>query len=163
MKNILITLLLVGAFASSNAQQIPQLNGQIMPSHPIVIVDSVPMEFNTLKVLDTALIKSMNVVNNSYPGIVYITLKDHNSIKNLTRAKKLSLKQLTDAHVAKADKRRPIIYLMDHVLVTDTTGIRIPTEKFYSIQVIKAADTPYLKQAFPDALLLTVSTMIYVR
>ncbi len=109
MKKFLIVAFLILTYLNSNAQKLNLLDGRIRSSHAIIFVDSVKMEFNTFNVLDTTVIKSVNIVNkNSYTDTVYITLKDHNYIKNLTRAKNLSLKELTDTNVAKEDKRKPI-------------------------------------------------------
>ena len=160
MKKILFTLLLILAFGFSKAQ----LSGRVSSLNSVIFVDSVKMEFNTLNDLDTSVIRSMNTVNkNSMYDTVYVTLKDHNYIKNLKRAKKLSLKELTDTHITKADKGKPIIYIMDNWLLTDTAGVSISTEKFYAVKVTKAIETPYLKQAFPQALLFEIFTIINIR
>ncbi len=52
---------------------------------------------------------------------------------------------------------------MNHILLTDTTGVRIPSEKFYSVKTTKATEIPYFKQTFPNALLINIETVIYVR
>lgn len=164
MKKFLIAAFLILTYLNSNAQKLNLLDGRIRSSHAIIFVDSVKMEFNTFNVLDTTVIKSVNIVNkNSYTDTVYITLKDHNYIKNLTWAKNLSLKELTNMNIAKADRGKPIIYIMNHILLTDTTGVRIPSEKFYSVKITKATEIPYFKQTFPDALLINIETVIYVK
>lgn len=160
MKKILVTLLLILAFGFSQAQ----LSGRVRSVNSVIFVDSVKMEFNTLNDLDTSVIRSMNIVNkNAMYDTVYVTLKDHNYIKNLKRAKKLSIKELTDTHITKTDKGKPIIYIMNNWLLTDTAGVSISTEKFYTVKVTKATETPYLKQAFPEALLFKIFTIINIR
>ncbi|MEO8884965.1 MAG: hypothetical protein ABI367_02810 [Mucilaginibacter sp.] len=153
MRKMLFTLLLTSAFISSRAQHIAK-------PHPVIMVDSVQMDYNTLALMDPQEINSMNIPHDpKYPdGIIYITLKDHSTLQTLLMSKRLSLQNLADKYIAKADKGKPIIYMLNGTLITDTANVRVLAERYYNVQVTKASEMPYFKKAFPNMLLLKVST-----
>ena len=159
MRRIIITALLILAFLGSKAQHI---DNQVKP---VVMIDSVPIPYNSLSQIDPQTIASVNIQKDKmYPGgVIYITLKDSTQAGKILKSKKLSLQDLADKYIPKEDKGRPILFVMNRELVTDTSNVRIFSDLYYSVGVVKAEDSPYFKNAFPKALLLMVSTYISIK
>ena len=157
MGRIIMTALLILAFISSRAQHIDN------KVNPIIMIDSIPMPYNILSQINPQTIASVNIQKDNAGGVIYITLKDSTQIEKILKSKKLSLQDLADKYVSKEDKGRPILYVMNRELVTDTSNVRILADLYYSIGVVKAKDSPYFKKAFPKALLLMISTTISIK
>ena len=105
--------------------------------------------------------KTMNIEkkDNKYPGgSIYITLKDHNRLAELMNDKLLSLKQIAYTHVDIAERDKKILYLINDVLLTDTTNVSIPSKYIKKVDVVPAGNMPYFKTAMPNVLLLKIST-----
>lgn len=127
------------------------------------MIDSVPIPYNSLSQINPQTIKSINIQKDNAGGVVYITLKDSTQVGKILKSKKLSLQDLADKYVSKEDKGRPILYVMNRELVTDTSNVRILADLYHSVGVMKAGDSPYFKKAFPKALLLMISTTIQIK
>lgn len=127
------------------------------------MIDSVPMPYNSFSQINPQTIKSVYIQKNNAGGVIYITLKDSTEVGKVLKSKKLSLQDLADKYVSKEDKGRPILYVMNRELVTDTSDVRILADLYYSIGVVKAKDSPYFKKAFPKALLLMINTTIQIK
>ncbi|WP_147321979.1 hypothetical protein [Mucilaginibacter conchicola] len=102
-----------------------------------------------------------------YPdGVIFITLKNHKKLTDLINDRLISLKEIADVNIAMADKKKPLLYIMDDKILTDTNRVRIPSKHFYKVDVIKASDLPYFKVAMPELLILKIITKpepIYLR
>lgn len=154
MRSVILIALLMLAFISSGAQHIDNV------AKPAIMLDSVQMPYNSINQLNPSTVKSMNTTrNNKFPdGVIYMTLKDPSEVQTILKSKQLSLQQLADKYIEKADKGKPILYVMNDKLVTDTSNVRILSDGPYNITVLNAKYLPYFKTAFPKALLLMVQT-----
>ena len=154
MRRVILAAIFLLPFISAKAQNVSK------PA-PTIIVDSVEISMKAFELFDSNDIKDVRVERKSkYPnGVIYITLKDHNVLLNFLTSKKLSLQDLTTMHLSKEDKGKPIIYLMNGKLLTDTTDVIIMADRYYNVTITKAAETPYFKQAIPNVLIMMVSTV----
>ena len=158
MRRLFFVLLML-AFIGSKAQHAAN------EPKPVIIVDSVQIPYNSLSQINPQSIQSVNVLRTAkYPdGAIYIALKDHNQTQQILKSKKLSLQDLADKYVPKEDKGKPILYVFNRELVTDTSNVHILSDLYYSVGIMKAGDSPYFKRVFPKALLLMVSTTIQIK
>ncbi len=132
---------------------------------PTIMVDSVQVPYNSLGQINPQSINTVVVLKNKqFPdGVIYITLKDPKQMQTILKSKKFSLQDLANKYIEKADKGKPILYIMNHDLVTDTSNFRILSDLYYSVAVVKAKDSPYFKKAFPNTVLLMVSTQVRIK
>jgi hypothetical protein len=159
MKNlftILLTLISMAGFAQTKAPF------PVQKPSPVYFIDSVktdPSEpyYNYINANDIA---SINVSRDpGYPnGAIFITLKDHNIITKLRQDKLLSLSDIAKTNIPAADIRKPVLYLLDDKLLTDTVGVRIPSTFVKKVTITKASETAYFKTALPNVLLMMIST-----
>jgi hypothetical protein len=138
------------------------------PAEPVFMIDSVKTAKAYFEYLDSNDIASFNVFKNQqYPdGVVYATLKDHNMALKLLRSPLLSLNDIAKANVPQAERSKPVLFMVDDKLLTDTAGVRIPSFFVYHVKVTKATETAYFKTALPDVLLMMISTkpsVAYIR
>jgi hypothetical protein len=91
---------------------------------------------------------------------VYFTLHDHSKFETLSRSPLLSLNDISKVHLTGTERSKPILYILDGKLLTDTVAVRIPSICVRNVTIVKAAETSYLKTVLPDALLLMISTQI---
>jgi hypothetical protein len=134
---------------------------QVKP--PLYFLDSIqvsPEYMNYITYLNPDDISAVHVDKDvKYPnGAVFISFKDHTLVDKLLKDKILSLNDIRNANVAKADMRKPVIYLIDDKLLTDTANVRIPSMLVRYVTVVKAAETAYFKTALPNVLLMRIST-----
>ena len=147
--------LLVSAYINSNGQRVLQPN-------IVTLVDSVIVPSNMVSLLGTSRNIQDLKINRSekYPdGAVYITLKDRSIVPELKKARLLSLGEITDKHVSPTDKGKPILYVLDGKLLADTANIRLSAAHYFGVEIYKASETRYFKQALPNVLLLMISTI----
>ncbi len=152
MKKTLLLFCIVVALASANAQS-------LTPSKPIVVVDSITMPHNILTFIKPDDIKATQVEISKDNDIIYVTMKDHQVVLDLLKHKMLSLNDLKNTYVQAADRKKPVLYVMDFSLLTDTTGIRIPSMYYHKVNVVKSEDTPYFKTVLPNALIMIINTI----
>jgi hypothetical protein len=138
---------------------------------PVIFIDSVRMDSvnNYLMCIETNKIADIRIEKgNKYPpnGAMFIKLKDHNLLKALMDDKQLSLHDIVKANVEPSEFNKSVIYFLNDKLLTDTTRIRIPATRVYTVTVTRANETIYFKTAFPGSLILTIKThppVIYIR
>jgi len=152
MKKTLLLFSIVIALASANAQS-------LTPSKPIILVDSITMPHNILTFIKPDDIKAVQVERSKDNDIVYVTMKDHQVVLDLLKHKMLSLNDLKNTYVQAADRKKPILYVMDYSLLTDMASIRIPATYYHKVNVVKSDDTPYFKTVLPNALIITINTV----
>lgn len=150
----MIACFFVLAYGDSDAQN-------VLAPNIVTVVDSVVFPSNMINLFKTTDIKDLKVgKNEKYPdGALYITLKDPTIVPALKKGKVLSLKDIADKYVSPADKGKPIIYVLDNRLLTDTAHISISAEHYYGVEIHKASETRYFKQVLPNVLLLMISTI----
>ncbi len=154
MKKTLLLFCLLAAFASAKAQQ-------LVSSKPIILVDSVTMPHNIMSFIKDEYIKEINVEKSKDydDGIIKVTLKDHQVLTELLKGKMLTLNDLKNTHVLPADQKKPLLYVMNFNLITDTAGIRIPSAHYYKVDVVKGENTPYFKKVLPNAMIMVINTV----
>lgn len=161
MMKILAVLLLVLASLTGSAQT-KDTHTVKKPANPTYFIDSIKVNPNQsyLNYINPNDIASINISKDPiYPdGAVFITLKDHNTFTKLRQDKWLSLGDIAKTNITVTDKRKPVLYLLDDKLLTDTAGVRIPSALVKKVTVVKATETPYFKTALPNVLLMMVST-----
>lgn len=123
-----------------------------------LLIDSFKVSDVYIMYIDPVDVYNVNTKRNKeYPnGVIYVTLKDHKILSKLLVSKLLSLKDITNTYVIK--KEKPIIFLLNKELVTDTTGVRIPEICLGNITVAEADQMPYFKTTFPNALIMMITT-----
>jgi hypothetical protein len=128
---------------------------------PECFLDSVRMDFSILSYLDPHEIGNIILTKDKkkYPdGAFFLTLKDHNFFLKLCQSKILSLSDIFNTYATKKEKHKPIIFLLDEKLLTDTTAIRIPDMALFQVTIAQASEVPYFKTALPNVLLMKVTT-----
>ncbi|QJD95138.1 hypothetical protein HH214_04220 [Mucilaginibacter robiniae] len=128
---------------------------------PVYFVDSVQINEANMPLVEHIApqeIASLQIGNNpKYPqGSIYITLKDHSLLDKLLKDKLLTLADITEKNMP--GQKKQIIYLVDNKMLTDTSGIRIPSNYVKNVKVVKANETPYFKTTFPKAVIVMIST-----
>jgi hypothetical protein len=160
MKNLTAILLLLASL-TGNAQT-KKTQTETKPANPVYFIDSVKINAGEpyLNYINPNDIASLNINRDPiYPnGAVFITLKDHNTFTKLRQDKLLSLNDIAKTNIPATDKRKPVLYLLDDKLLTDTAGVRIPFTFVKKVTIIKAAETPYFKTALPNVLLMMITT-----
>jgi len=157
MKRVLVTIVLAFGFTGIIAQV------RINPN-PAILVDSVFVPYNMISVLDSIgpnNIKELRVdkSDKKYPnGAIYVTLKG--AVPQSLKGPYISLQEITNKNISAADKGKPVIYVLDGKLLTDTTYVRLPVQRPQVVTVYKASETPYFSTAMPNALLLMISTKL---
>jgi hypothetical protein len=158
MKNLVtvfLTLISLAGLAQTKAPVVTQKNS------PVYFIDSVKIDDSYINYLDPNDIALLTVGKDNplYPnGAIYITLKDHSIANRLLQDKLLSLNNIWEANISGADKHKPVLYLVDDKLLTDTVGVRIPSAFVRNVTVVKAAETAYFRTALPNVLLMRIST-----
>lgn len=132
-------------------------------SEPAYIIDSVRLIDGGVysNYIDPNQIATINVVRDAslYPnGALFISLKDHSILTRLQQDKWLSLSDIASKSIADTGKAKPVLYILNDKLLTDTTGIKIPSICIAGVSLIRASETAYFKTALPDALILMIST-----
>jgi hypothetical protein len=172
MKKTLLFLLLLVPLVNYAQPSILSPNPHDKPvKMPVIFIDSVQMDSvnNYLMCIEANQIADIRVENgNKYSpnGAMFIKLKDSNLLKTLMNDKQLSLHDIMKVNVESSEFNKPVIYFLNDKLLTDTTRIRIPATRVYAVVVTRAAETAYFKTAFPEALIVTISTRspeIYIR
>jgi hypothetical protein len=127
---------------------------------PVYIIDSVKTSAAYFKYIAPDNISSVNVLKNlQYPvGVIYITLKDHSEFTKLLQAPLLSLNDIAKTNIPEPERLKPILFILDDKLLTDTVAIRIPSICVHKVTIVRAAETAYFKTVLPDVLLMMVST-----
>ena len=136
-----------------------------------VFVDSVELDkgHSILNFIETSEIADIKVIGPGEKfknGAMYIMLKDPGLLNRLMQEKQLSLMEIMKAKVTPEEVTRPVVYILNDKIVTDTAGIRTPASRVYNVDVIRASETAYFKTAFPSALIVNISThppKIYIR
>lgn len=150
-----ITLLLILSSACGFAQT-------AHPSQPMpaIYVDSVMVSEYYFKSIQPNDILRVDVKRaKEFPnGVIYITTKNKQKTEKLLKSPLLSLGNIAKANILGSQKSRPIIFLLDGAMLTDTANIRIPSLSITGVTVNEAANTPYFKTALPDVIILMVST-----
>jgi hypothetical protein len=158
MKTI-ITIFLAIITLTGNAQiKSPFAEKKSLPAY---FLDSVKIDNAYLTYLNPDDIAAVNVYKDAklYPnGAVFIALKDHTIVNKLLNDKLLSLNDIFKANVHEPDRRKPVVYLINDELLTDTSNIRIPSIFVKYVTIVKASETPYFKTALPNILLMKIST-----
>jgi hypothetical protein len=131
-----------------------------LSNQPVWIIDSVKVSAMDLNYIDPNEISNINIVKNAqYPdGAIYVTLKDHSLFTKLFQLPLLSLNDISKANIPASQIHKPVIYILDDKVLTDTALIRIPAVCITKVAVIAAVKTPYFKTALPNVLLMTIST-----
>nr|WP_294790763.1 hypothetical protein [uncultured Mucilaginibacter sp.] len=152
MKKLLILLLAV-----TSARSFAQTHPTAMPA---VIIDSVLVNINYVNYLPPADIVNIDVQRRAeFPnGVIYVTSKDKQKTQNLLKSPLLSLKDIVKANLGAREQSKPIIFLLDGALLTDTANVRIPALAIYSVKVARSDEAPYFKTALPNVLLLKIAT-----
>ena len=158
MKTItVITLMLFSATVLAQTKNAP-IN--LSSAEPVFMIDSVKVNkayFNYTKAEDIATFTVNRTAQ--YPGGLINTIyKDHNKALKLLQSPLLSLSDIAKANVLPAERSKPILFIMDDILLTDTAGVRIPAMFVYHVAVLKAAETAYFKKALPNVLLMMIAT-----
>ncbi len=149
---------MMGVLTSVKAQS-------LVSSKPIIMVDSITMPHNILTFIKPEDIKAVHVEKSKdyADGIIYVAMKDHQVLLDLLKGKMLSLNDLKNTYVPAADRKKPILYVMDFKLLTDTAGIRIPSAHYHKVNVFKGEDSPYFKTVLPNALIVTINTVLMIQ
>lgn len=157
MKILALLLFTLTVLAAGAQVKSPAVN-QIKP--PLYFLDSVQISSEYITYLNPEDISDVHVnKDQKYPnGAVFISLKDHSTVGKLLKDKLLSLYDILNLNTAKADRHKPVIYIIDEKLLTDTANVRIPAMFIKNVSVVKAAETPYFKTALPNVLLMRIST-----
>jgi len=126
------------------------------------IIDSVQVSGNWLNYLDPNDIANIDIRKDSkYPqGVGSITLKDHKLLFKILSTAPLSLGAIADTYITISDKHKPILFLLNDKLLTDTSGVIIPDICLEKIVIAKASQLPYFKTTLPDALLMMITTKL---
>lgn len=151
MKKLLILILvLLSAYGFAQTKS---------ASMPAIVVDSMLVDINYANYLPPHDIVNIDVRSKEkFPnGVIYVTSKDKQKTLKLLKSPLLSLKDIVKAKVASVDLSKPIIFLLDGALLTDTTNVRIPSLAVYSVE-LAGEDAPYFKTALPNVLLLKIAT-----
>jgi hypothetical protein len=95
-------------------------------NQPVWIIDSVKVSAMDLNYIDPNEIANINIVKNAqYPdGAIYVTLKDHSLFTKLFQLPLLSLSDISKANIPAAKIHKPVIYILDDKVLTDTALIR---------------------------------------
>ena len=152
----LITILPVFCCFLSFAQQIPRAIKM-----PAIFVDSVLVDSSYYKFLNTNYIENIDIKRTSaaFPGgIIYITTKDKPKTDSLLKSPLKSLADIVKQYVPSSAKSKPIIFLLDGAMLTDTANVRIPALAIRGVTIKKAADIPYFKTALPNIIMMMIST-----
>ncbi|MBD1387516.1 hypothetical protein IDJ75_19685 [Mucilaginibacter rigui] len=173
MKWLLISLLATIAVKANAQNNILLPNPrERTPAPLIVFIDSVKMDSNSgmnyLSWLDPNDILNIFVKKDKVyqQGAIYITLKKHNTLVDLLKDKRMSLNDILIANLSENKGNKSILYFIDEKLITDTLGVRIPSKYVKKVTIIKAEEMPYFKSAFPDTILMMISTkppVVYIR
>ncbi len=129
-------------------------------AQPAIYVDSMMVNINYMNYMHADDILSVDVQRKAeFPdGVIYITTKDKQKTQNLLKSPLLSLKDIVKANIAPGKQSKPIVFLLDGALLTDTANVRIPSLAIYSVKVASADEAPYFKTALPNVLLLKIAT-----
>lgn len=137
---------------------------------PAYYVDSIKMDStaNVLHFINPNQIKKITIERDARHknGAIYITLKNHKVLDSLLNDRQLSLQEILNSNVKADEQKNKALFIWDDKLITDTTNIHFPSKKITRVTVIKASEMPYFKTAFPDMLIVMVSTkppVIYIR
>jgi hypothetical protein len=153
------------SIASSNSKSWRAIKTSTAESHaPFdVVIDSVKFSENILTYIGPNAISSLDVNKDSkYPnGVIWIKLKDHAILEKLLNDKWLSLSDIAKENLESIERNKPVLYLLNGKLLTDTTGIRIPSLCLGKILVTKASETNYLKTVLPNVLIMMITTTTF--
>ena len=124
------------------------------------MVDSINVADFYINYIDAKDILAVNVIKNDQysNGMIDIKVKDHILLLKLIQSKILSLRDIVTKYIDNNSRHKPIIFFMNKELVTDTAGVRIPDMCLVNITVAKASQMHYYKTAFPDALIMMITT-----
>ena len=124
------------------------------------MLDSTLVDQNYIHYLDSYEINDINIFKNTrYPkGVIYMKLKNHALLSRMLNSKLLAFSDIRNKYMASDDTHKPVIYLLDKELVTDTTKRRIPEMCLAHVTVAKASEMPYFKTAMPDVLIMMITT-----
>ena len=150
-----LTLLLMLASASTFAQS---MQVQTKMPAPTIIVDSVLVNNSYLSSISPDEIQSVDVKRvPEFPnGVIYITTKDKAKAMGLLASPLLSLNDIVKKHIKVSKK--PIIFIIDGTMLTDTLNVRIPSSTLHGVIIKEAAETAYFKTALPNVLIMMIST-----
>ena len=158
MKKTILALLLLVSF-SGIAQSKKGVTKQ-KSAIPVFMIDSIRVNkayFDYMNANDIASFYEFR--NEQYPdGILYITTKNPAEMLKYLQSPLVSLNDITKTNVPKADRKKPILYLLDNKLLTDTADVLIPSIRVLRVHIVKAAETAYFKTTLPNVLLMMIST-----
>jgi hypothetical protein len=153
------------SIASRNSKSWRAIKTSTAENHaPInVFIDSVKFSENILTYIGPNAINSIDVNKDSkYPnGVIWIKLKDHAILEKLLTDKWLSLSDIAKENLESSERNKPVLYLLNDKLLTDTTGIRIPSLCVSKVMVTKASETNYFKTVLPNVLLMMITTTTF--
>jgi hypothetical protein len=131
-----------------------------MAEDAVYMVDSVKVNRSLVNYLDLNQVLDISTNKSAeYPkGLIFIKLKNVIVFEMLLHDKFLSLNDITNKYISETEKHKPVLYLLDKELLTDTAGIRIPEMCLANITVAKASETPYFKTAFPGISIMMITT-----
>ena len=161
MKNIILVLLLFIGFIGKGQVKATVPARQLLTPKPVYLIDSIKVDERYLKYIDPEEIASLNVFKdalNYHDGAVFIQLKEKGLLERLMHSKWLSLGEIAGQNIKVADKQKPVLYLVDEKLLTDTSNVRIPVICLNKVSIVKASETEYFKTALPDVLIMMIAT-----
>jgi hypothetical protein len=93
-------------------------------------------------------------------GVLNLTLKNEyrGDLQKILESKLLSITDIKNIYLDKANKNKQVIYLLNDDMLTDTANIKIPEICLLHVSIAKASETPYFKTAMPNILIMMIST-----
>lgn len=156
MKRILLLLPLFFSLYGFGQQQLSTAR-----LRPAIIIDSALVNENYFKYLLAEDIARVDVKRDEAEfkdGVIYITTKNKLKTDSLLKSPLRSLKDIVKANIPLQAKQKPIIFLLDGVLLTDTLNVHIPALAIRKVTIKKSADMPYFKTALPKVIMLIIAT-----